>query len=824
MFDYRRIYVAALILAVGALLPMAALAQQVREGEVVLQEVPLALEAPGYYRYVSAYHDGESFYVDVVELFRLLGFEIRHVPPVVEALDASRTYTINFADGTARRTASPTAHISLAGEYIVGAGRYYVTIAGLTALFEADIYFEEERLSLRLSTAADKFNVGALRKHPRLLGQAPGPLRFGRTRHLLGGVIANYQVSRHQVGSQPGLYQGSLSFTGSLLGGSISGDIQMLRRQGMRRPGRVSPAALSYLFDRPGSGLLTRFEVGRFGQSYWSAPEPFEAVRLSNLPLTSRYLQRESSFSGQAEPHALVEAVVSGVVVDRAEADAAGRYQIVVPTFYGSTEAIVRTRPLGGATPREERRFLFTTSELAEPGRFYYDAYLGRTQQTHRRVGLVHLQYGVLPRLSASVAGIYYGDVARARVGVAFSPLSFGVVSADIDLPSGRLRGDVKAWHSRLSLEATYERGPKPSILSTGKHLFQSQLTASWGRLSGFVGISFTEGFQGWTHRRISPALSYYSKRGISASAQLTAQRLSTDDGTSADGYTYRASLGKTFFLPEGSSRLSLFARGRGRQAVGQSGVEGFLSWKSVSLGFSAGYNFHAQDFTGALTLRLDTPFSGFSSRGSYSGSMVSHEETLYGSIELGRQPRLTRNSLQRSSAVIRVFEDLSGDGHYQVGEPLRPEVQVQLYQAGLKRQPSGTLRAGFLQPFATYQVEVIERSIRDPLLVPTTGYTFSFIADPGRTRRIDIPLQRLPVVIGYVRGLEIAPPRLRLLVFQGDEQVEATDLYRDGGFTLRLPPGRYYAWSMCSRGSCSHPPGSSSLFNQAARSRSWWS
>ena len=789
--DYRYICVAALILAVGAGLPRAASAQQVLEGEVVLQEVPLALEAPGFYQYVSAYHDGETFYVDITRLFRLLGFEVRHVPPVVEALDASRTYTVNFADGTARRTTSPTTEISLTGEYIVGAGRYYVTIAGLTALFEEDIYFEEERLSLRLSTAADRFNVGALRGHPRLLSQVPGPLRFGRTRHLLGGVIASYRLSRHQAGGQPSLYQGSLSFTGSLLGGSLSGDMQMLRRQGLRRPSGVTVSALSYLFDRP-SRMLTRFEIGRFGQSYFDAPEPFEALRLSNLPLTSRQVQRESTFSGQAEPHALVEAIVSGVVVDRVEADAQGRYQVAVPTFYGSTEALVLTRPLGGASPREERRFLFTTNELVEPGRLYYDAYFGRTQYTHRRIGLVHLQYGLLPRLSARVAGIYYGDTARARIGAAFSPASFSVVSTDVDLSAGLWRSDVKAWHSRLSLEATYEHAPRPSIFQAKKHLFRSQLTASWGRLSGFVGLSLTEGFQGWMHQRISSLLSYYSQGGIAASVELTAQRLHDGSSAPADGYTYRASFGKTFFLPGGSSRLSLFTHGSERQAVGQSGIEGFLSGKRVSLGFSAGYDFHARDFTGGLTLRLDAPFSGFSSRGTYSGSMVSHEETLYGSLELGRQPRLTRNSLQRSSAVIRVFEDLSGDGHYQSNEPLRPEVQVQLYQAGLTRLPGGTLRASFLQPFTEYQVQILERSILDPLLVPATGYTFSFIADPGRTKRIDIPLQRMPVVAGYVRGMEIAPSRLRLLVSRGGEQVETADLYRDGGFTLRLPPGKY--------------------------------
>ncbi len=796
MFDYirTRFKVRLSVVLAFVILPCAvAPAQDARqEGEVVLQEVPLALEAPGSYRYVSAYYDGARFYVDIARLFKLLGFDTRLVPPVLEALDASRTYRIDFAEGTARSAADPAATVSLEGEFIAGAGRYYVTMEGLSRLFGADVYFEEERLSLRLSTAAEGFDAGALRRETRLPGQAPGPLRFGRERRLLGGLMASYQLSRRQTSGQTGRYRGNLTFTGSVLGGALRGSLQMMRLAGARRGSRVSVPSLSYLFDRPGSRWLTRIEVGRFEPSSAGAPEPLEGIRLSNLPLSSRFVQRTSKFSGQAAPHALVEALVSGVVVDRVEADQAGRYRLSVPTYYGSTEATVRTTPLGGAEVREERRYLFATSQLAEPGRLYWDAYLGRARYSRRKAGLLGARYGLLPPLTARAAGLYAGGAARARLGAAFSPTSFSVVSADVDVPSGRLQAGVKLWQSQLSLEADYERAPRPSVFSVGRQRFASQLTATWGRLSGSVTATFAEGFTGWSHLRISPSVSFFGKGGLTAELSLSAQRIDTGRGARLRTGTYRAALGGTFFLPGGSSRLALFARGSERRAVRESGAEGFVSWRRATLGFSAGYDFARHGFAGALTLRLDAPLGGFSSRGTVAGRAFSHEETLYGSLELGRRVRLSRGMLEGSSAVIRVFEDLDGDGRYSLGEPLRPEVQVQLYQAGLERQSGGALRAGFLQPYGRYQVEVIERSIRDPLLVPATGYTFSFIADPGRTRHIDVPLQRLPVVTGFVRGLAVSPARLRLLVFEGGEQVEAADLYLDGGFTLQLPPGRY--------------------------------
>ncbi len=796
MFDYARprILVRLAVVLAFAILPCAVAPAQDgrREGEVVLQEVPLALEAPGSYRYVSAYYDGARFYVDIARLFKLLGFEVRILPPKVEALDASRTYRIDFAEGTARRTTDSAVTVSLEGQFIAGAGRYYVTMEGLSRLFGDDIYFEEERLSLRLSTAAESFDAGALRKHTRLPGQAPGPLRFGRERAILGGVMASYQFSRRQTTGQRGRYRGNLAFTGSVLGGSLRGSLQMMQQAGARRGSRVTASSMSYLFDRPGSRWLTRIEVGRFGVSSFETLEPLEALRLSNHPLESRFVQRTSTFSGQAEPHALVEALVSGVVVDRVEADQAGRYRLSVPTYYGSTEALLRTTPLGGGAGREERRYLFATSQLAEPGRLYWDAYLGRARYSRQRAGQLDVRYGLLPQLTARATGMYFGGAARARLGAAFSAAAFSVVSADVDVPSGRLQAGLKLWRSRVSLEADYERAPRPSVFSSGRQRFASQLAASWGRLNGFLMATFAEGFTGWRHWRISPSLSYFGRGGLTAELSLAVQRIDTGRGARQRAYTYRAALGRTFFLPGGSSRLSVFARGSERRAVDKSGADGFFSWRRATLGFSAGYDFAQRGFTGALTLRLDAPLGVFTSRGTVAGGAFSHEETLYGSLELGRRVRLSRGMPQESSAVIRVFEDLDGDGRYGPGEPLRPEVQVQLYQAGLERQGSGTLRAVFLQPYGRYQVEVIERSIRDPLLVPATGYTFSFIADPGRTRRIDIPLQRLPVVTGLVRGLAVSPARLRLLVFQGGEQVEAADLYLDGGFTLQLRPGRY--------------------------------
>ena len=141
---------------------------------------------------------------------------------------------------------------------------------------------------------------------------------------------------------------------------------------------------------------------------------------------------------------------------------------------------------------------------------------------------------------------------------------------------------------------------------------------------------------------------------------------------------------------------------------------------------------------------------------------------------------------------MLRLFEDANGDGRYQASESVLPHIQAQLYHGGLERRPDGVLRASYLEPFGRYQVQILEQSIRDPYLRPATGYTFSFVADPGRTKNIDIPMQRVPLVRGSVRGLRRAPSRLKVHVLRGGLEAASAEVYRDGGFALRLEAGRY--------------------------------
>jgi len=233
-----------------------------------------------------------------------------------------------------------------------------------------------------------------------------------------------------------------------------------------------------------------------------------------------------------------------------------------------------------------------------------------------------------------------------------------------------------------------------------------------------------------------------------------------------------------------GILQMGLFAR-----SPRTGGTELLLSTRRLGLGLTMAYDSVHQDFFGQVTFQVRTRALAVASRVHSNGV---HTHSASGSISIGPDIRFSRALRGETTALLRVFEDMNDNSRLDPGESLLPEVDVQIFNASLQRTASGTLRAPFLEPYAAYQVQILEQSIRDPWLQPTTGYTFSFIADPGRNKRIDIPMRRVPLVRGRILSLDRPASRLRVRALQEDHPVGVSDVYRDGGFALRLEQDVY--------------------------------
>ncbi len=689
------------------------------------------VHAPGFQSIVRAYHDGDRFFVDVARLFELLGYAVTRRQQHLTAADAQHTFMLDFVRMEASSPEGEPA--SFAGSMLYDDGRYLVAAEWLGQLFGADVHFDEARLSLQLSSAAERFNTFALGPRSFLYSEAPGPLRFGRERRLLGGLIASWHATQGWDRGRSVYTDASVHFASSILGGSLRGFVG-------------STSEITYLYDRPGSMLLKQLELGRMAGGHR------HALRLSNLPLVSPYLQRTAALEGRAEPHAMVEVLAGGQVVDRAQAGQDGRYRLRMPVFYGSTEAVVRVQPLGGAQSYEERRYILTTSSLAPPGQLHYDAVLGQRSTVQAR-------YGVLPQLTARASAQYHGSLG---VGVTANPWPFVVLSADMAWPGHRVQAHARLWRRNLSAAATFAAGHSHLVIS-----------GQWQRLSVQVTGSAARDLH------LVPSVSYHGYRGIVARVQIQPVR----NGLAG----WQTTAAGTWPAWGGAVQLGLFARGA--HVVQTSGLEALLNTRNWALGVMASYDPVLRQVSGQITVQVRTHAFGIASRANSSGS---HRHSAYGSISIGPGIRASRALRGETAAILRIFEDLDGNGRPDAGEPLLPDVEAQIFHASLHRADNGVLHALYLEPYATYQVQLIEQSISDPWLRPATGYAFSFIADPGRTKLVDIPLQRIPLIRGRVQSVDRPAARLRIRAFLGDTPVGRADVFRDGGFALRLRHGSY--------------------------------
>ncbi|MDE2732430.1 MAG: hypothetical protein OXI38_13670 [Bacteroidota bacterium] len=712
--------------------------------ERLFLEVPMLLDAPGQQQMIRAWYDGEHFFVDAAMLLDRLGFTVTVVESRLTALDVARTIVVDF---DLRQQLAPQKQ-ALGDEVLHADGRFLLSMAGLGHLFGSDIHFDADRLVLRVSTAAQRFDARALHRRRPLWSEAPGPLQFGRQRTLWGGVMMNWQLHR-----QPGYVQAGVSVTGSLLAGTLRGYVGTGRQ------------SLTYLYDRPRSMRLTRLEFGRFADGV-------RGIRLSNRPLAQRQLQRMEELTGQTEPHALVEAHVGGHVMDQVLADGQGRYRLRTPVWYGTQVVELRTRPLGGQLERLARRYYLADPELVESGRWYYDVKVGHLRYGSALIG--DLQYGLARALTVTAAVGRQSTYSWLETGGIWSPLSYLTVRTSARWPARQFAAGFRAWTRTVSLDGNwYARDQGGGGL---------QLNA--GGLFGPVSVNLDAYAHRhppyWESQLITPSLWLSANGGLTLRALWHLERSGVHKTQRRDYWQ----VGAGAPIKGAHARLSL----SGRDTRWILGLEGFLVVGGWSVQVTTRVDARSGRIEGGLTLQANLPFASMAARALRRDSRLVHTQSFYGQVAVDRHLEFGRDVHQQSAAKLIIFRDINGNGRQEDGEPVLPHIRAQLYHANWTRDPDGTLYAGHLEPFSVYQVRLLEDSVRDPRLQPATGYAFSFVADPGRTKRLLVPMQPRLQVPGRILNADRPPSRMRVHATGGS----SVPVYRDGGFTLLLTSGSH--------------------------------
>ena len=101
----------------------------------------------------------------------------------------------------------------------------------------------------------------------------------------------------------------------------------------------------------------------------------------------------------------------------------------------------------------------------------------------------------------------------------------------------------------------------------------------------------------------------------------------------------------------------------------------------------------------------------------------------------------------EQAAVVIRPLHTTDLSGSLDPGESM---VDMELNIIGIKlRQLCSCAHRAASCPHVTYEVSLTKETLTDLMLIPATGWDFRFLANPGQTMVIDIPLQPLLQVMG---------------------------------------------------------------------------
>lgn len=740
-----------------------------------IQETPWTVSALGVEDEVVpilAYWEpkSERYFLILTDYLELLGYRVETQQLQIEAFGERSRIRVDFEEGTVVRDSERTRLDSL--DYFVSAGRFHLSFEGLQRVFSPSvIQFDHARLHMT--------HAAVMRRSMQPLS----PLLYGRSRPLLGSSHIDYRLTRTQWLSYAPTHHGFFRTHTNALGGRIYGEGQLMQ---VDSTVSVNLRSLSYLLDFPQSQVLTHFEAGRLNDYGWPRQVSYDGIRLSNLPVADRAMQREMLLRGVAEPGAVVSASVGGVHVDRVYADQDGRYTLRIPAYYGSSQAQVEIAPSDGGPVTTRVHDLYVSQDLPPPGKLYYDARVGREfMREDELMVFAEARYGIASAFSIRAA---YAQPGAPLVGLT---TNWGGMSADVQVALPFEAGRTRLWvqHRRLRIQAEAVFSDMPAW-SPYRRYYSGHLGWHFVRGSLFLQAQRSELFTDRTHHtrfmgsgtiRLSRSTYGLLSAGLS---RLQWEFQEENPWQMRWSSTLTRTIGRWM-------RIGVHGEGGVIQDLDFIGLTMHGAWRWASLGLRVGYS---EEFAASFTLRLDTPWSTVTNRSALGGrSRDSHSQSVYGSMVLGTRPQLMRQTQARSSAVIQAFVDADRDGRKDRDEAYLQGVEIEVDHAHVKQVSASMTRAELLVPHQRYQVRVNPRSLKHPRLVLTTGDKFSFIADPGQSKRIQIPVEKRTILEGILEDLpSLSAARIQVLIHENDQEIASYDVSQEGRFSGRLAPGTY--------------------------------
>ncbi|TVR43426.1 MAG: hypothetical protein EA394_01170 [Bacteroidia bacterium] len=644
------------------------------------------------------------------------------------------------------------------------------------------------------------------------------PLVYDRDRRIAGIGFADYNISGGFSADNP-----SVSFNiiggAELLGGDIQGSL-VGSWSGHAHLLRASNLRWRYVVrDNP------RFSTFQAGQMSTTGIQPrsIRGVSVSNDPVEPRRIFESYVVDGTTEPDSEVELYLNNRLIDFQRANEIGYYRFEFPLTYGTTQLVINIFTPSGEALQIDRRIQIPFTFLP-PGEVAYNIQGGQTEvflgEGEKEKWLIHgdVAYGITEWLTAKAGTEYIQRITEDR------PFFYGGLSArvmsqyllNLDIaPDGFYRGIASVMYPTgrsINLQYTYYQDNP--FYSMGGAEQDAQITF----FSPFTLFRIPMGVRiGADHQMLgnSSATRYRADLSMRVGRMnirgnyRDALFLFEDDYVFGRGlltgsltYTFMRSPGLPVFV------RGMFLRGNVSYSIPESAMEdislqmtrSLRQWGRVNLDVS--YDFRNEQTQMRLGLIMDLASFRSTTNLDLRNDRAVIRQNLRGSLGFDRNPdrvvASNRNQVGRSGASVILFVDNNNSGTFDEGDEIIPYRAIRLDRsAQIFVGRDGIVRINQLQSYFRYNMEVVRQALPNPLLAPGKD-NFSFVADPNRYKRIEIPFYRTGVIDGTVfmiRDDERRPQGgLRLIINGLDNEFrETVRNFSDGSYyAMDMPPGKY--------------------------------
>ncbi len=790
------------------------------------EEIVLSFNHPavGQY-YISAIYSEDKVFLPSMELFNLLyvHYEKGSTGQSLKGTWLSEDNTWEVNANTLQASIGKEKFTLTTADFRLGELDLYLSPALFERMF--GLRFTVNMNTLSISLQSDKsLPIEEKRKHEQLqqeLVQKKAdvqdfPLLYPRNRKFIGAGMVDYSLSMYAENNNlSGVYnfKGGMEFLGGDLQGSVNGAVG-------KTSAPLKATGLSWRYVMSENPFLTSVWAGQLSTTGLLG-QRIVGGAISNDPIEPRKTCNTYSIDGNTVPQSEVELYINNQLSDYARADELGYYRFTFPLTYGTVRINLRIYTPSGQIFTEERQLQIPYTFLPK-GVLSYNIQGGAIDDGSTEINYNHyaahgdVAYGLTNELTAKFGTdylsfykkpLYYGSLS-ARVfeqylmNIDIAPDAYYRLSAGVNYASSRSFAMIYTIFSNDSLyNPHHARQEFEGSVYLPFRMFGLQTGLRWG------------GEYYWLDQA---SLTYYNVDFNICLGRFNLRANYRDQFVASKEKNYFGNglfTGSVIYTVSRTPGIPVFVKGMFLRAQAQYNMRtdqitivGAQFSQTVMKNGRLNVNVD-QDLQGkttrfqvGFTLDLDAIRSTTQYTGS--GNKYLIQQSFNGSIGLdARSAKLNttnREQVGRAAVSVLMFVDSNNNGKFDKGEEKVPARAIRLGEsATMELGKDSILRITQIQSYWQYNAEIVQSALPNPNLAPKIS-KFSFIADPNRYKRIEIPLYQTGVVEGKVvlrsdNGDE-GIGGLRLMLKGIDHTyAETIRTFSDGGFyAMNLLPGKY--------------------------------